>query len=89
MKGLYIQVNEDVVPEIVGFSETAVPTTSETKISVRFKISSSRLLDSSPLENAAKSMYINGIAIYENSLVIAGANKHLKYLKTNVHLVFT
>lgn len=79
IKNVYAQVNDEVTPTIVGFSETNIPAssvsvTTEKKVAVRFKVTflSSEKASSKPLEDAVLTKSVAGILIYQNSLVIAG-----------------
>lgn len=81
IKNVYAQVNDEVTPTIVGFSETNIPAssvsvTTEKKVAVRFKVTflSSEKASSKPLEDAVLTKSVAGILIYQNSLVIAASS---------------
>ncbi|XP_057314762.1 uncharacterized protein LOC130655955 [Hydractinia symbiolongicarpus] len=80
IKNVYAQVNDEVTPTILGFSETNIPAssvsvTTEKKVAVRFKVTflSSEKASSKPLEDAVSAKSVAGILIYQNSLVIAAS----------------
>lgn len=83
---MYTEANEEVVPEVLGFSETNIPTTSiamktEKKVAVRFKVLFTRghRADPNPLVRAVSLKSVAGILIHENSLVAVGKTLKLVF----------